>query len=131
MKSYFKSPWFDSECFEAYREKERAHNKFKENSRIEDNTQNIIQSDIKFKHKRQLFKTICNRKMRDNLYNEDDPVLITKKFWSHVKSNSKSSRVPETMHLIIGFVINHRKRRSFLILMSTNNFLVHRTIALI
>ena len=28
----------------------------------------------------------------DNLYNEDDPVLITKKFWSHVKSNSKSSR---------------------------------------
>ena len=40
-------------------------------------------------------------KMRDILYNEDDPVLITKKFWSHVKSNSKSSRVPETetMHL--------------------------------
>ena len=37
--------------------------------------------------------------MRDNLYNEDDPVLITKKFWSHVKSNSKSSRLPETMHL--------------------------------
>ena len=24
--------------------------------------------------------------MRDNLYNEDDPGLITKKFWSHVKS---------------------------------------------
>ena len=37
--------------------------------------------------------------MRDNLYNEDDPRLITKKFWSHVKSNSKSSRLPETMHL--------------------------------
>ena len=37
--------------------------------------------------------------MRDNLYNEDDPWLITKKFWSHVKSNSKSSRLPETMHL--------------------------------
>ena len=37
--------------------------------------------------------------MRDNLYNEDDPGLITKKFWSHVKSNSKSSRLPETMHL--------------------------------
>ena len=78
-----------SECFEAYREKERAHKNFKENSRIEDNTQNIIQSD----------KNICNRKMRDNRYNEDDPVLITKKFWSHVKSNSKSSRLPKTMHL--------------------------------
>ena len=37
--------------------------------------------------------------MRDNLYNEDHPGLITKKFWSHVKSNSKSSRLPETMHL--------------------------------
>ena len=37
--------------------------------------------------------------MRDNLYNEDDLVLITKKFWSHVKSNSKSSRLPETVHL--------------------------------
>ena len=65
VKSDFTSPWFDSECFEAYREKERAHKKFKENSRIEENTQNIIQSDIKFKHKRQLFKNICNRKMRD------------------------------------------------------------------
>ena len=65
VKSDFTSPWFDSECFEAYREKERAHKKFKENSRIEDNTQNIIQSDIKFKHKRQLFKNIWNREMRD------------------------------------------------------------------
>ena len=42
---------------------------------------------------------MCNKKMRDNFYNEDDPGLITKKFWSHVKSNSKSSRLPETMHL--------------------------------
>ena len=33
--------------------------------------------------------------MRENLYNRDDPVLITKKFWSHVKSNSKSTRIPE------------------------------------
>ena len=37
--------------------------------------------------------------MRDNLFNEDDPALITKKFWSHHKSNSKSCRLPETMHL--------------------------------
>ena len=83
-KSDFTTPWFDFECFDAYGEKERAHKKFKENSRIEDNTQNIIQSDLKFKHKRQLFKNIYNRKMRDNIYNEDDPVLITKKFWSLV-----------------------------------------------
>ena len=37
--------------------------------------------------------------MRDNLYNKDEPGLITKKNLSHVKSNSKSSRLPETMHL--------------------------------
>ena len=37
--------------------------------------------------------------MRDNLYYEDDPGLITEKFWSHVKLNSKSSRLPETLHL--------------------------------
>ena len=37
--------------------------------------------------------------MRENLYNEDNPDLITKKFWSHIKSNSKSCRLPETMHL--------------------------------
>ena len=42
---------------------------------------------------------MCNKKMRDNLYNEDDPGLITKNFWYHFKSNSKSSRLPETMHL--------------------------------
>ena len=99
IKSDFTSPWFDAECFEAYRNKDRAHKKFKNYSRIEGNTQNIIQSEINFKYKRQLFKNMCNKKMRDNLYNEDDPGLITKKFWSHVKSNSKSSRLPETMHL--------------------------------
>jgi hypothetical protein len=33
--------------------------------------------------------------MRDNLYGDDDSALITKRFWSHVKSASKSSRIPE------------------------------------
>ena len=42
-------------------------------------------------------------KMRENLYNEDDPDLITKKFWSHINSNSKSCRLPETMHLKSNF----------------------------
>ena len=59
-------------------------------------TQDILQSEIKIKQKRQDFKNVCNMKMRENLYNEDDPDLITKKFWSHIKSNSKSCRLPET-----------------------------------
>ena len=29
---------------------------------IEGNTQNIFQSEINFKYKRQLFKTMCNKK---------------------------------------------------------------------
>ena len=62
IKSDFTSPWFDAECFEAYRNKDRAHKKFKNYSRIEGNTQNIIQSEINFKHKRQLFKNICSKK---------------------------------------------------------------------
>ena len=35
--------------------------------------------------------------MRDNLYRSNDNNVITKKFWAHVKSNTKSSRIPEVM----------------------------------
>ena len=99
VKSDFSSPWFDSECFEAYIKKERAHKKYKSDLSDPNKVQEAFQSELAFKQKRCLFKNICNKKMRDNLYNDDDPELITKKFWSHVKSNSKSCRFPETMHL--------------------------------
>ena len=68
IKSTFSSPWFDSECYEAYRAKKRSHR-----SRAES-----INNEIKFSSKRRSFKNLCNKKMRDNLYNEDDPDLITK-----------------------------------------------------
>ena len=36
--------------------------------------------------------------MRSNLNDdENDPALISKKFWSHVKATSNSSRIPETV----------------------------------
>ena len=35
--------------------------------------------------------------MRDNLYCSRDSNIITKKFWSHVKSKSKSCRIPEVI----------------------------------
>ena len=56
IKSDFTSPWFDTECFEAYRNKDRAHKEFKNYSRSEGNTQNIIQSEINFK-----FKDNCSK----------------------------------------------------------------------
>ncbi|KAL5247556.1 hypothetical protein ACHWQZ_G019436 [Mnemiopsis leidyi] len=91
VKHSFSAPWFDSDCYAAYRSKERAHKKFK--------LENSLSNELKRDHSRREFRNICNRKMRDNLYNSDDPALITKKFWSHVKSNSKSCRLPECMHL--------------------------------
>ena len=68
--------------------------------------------------------------MRDNLYNEDDPMLITKKIGHMltVKSNTKLNRLPETMHLNNNSVINHTKRLSSLIIISMNNFLAHLSI---
>ncbi|MCP4460446.1 MAG: hypothetical protein GY816_20855, partial [Cytophagales bacterium] len=36
--------------------------------------------------------------MISNFHAEDDPALITKKFWAHVKSMSKSTRIPDTIN---------------------------------
>ena len=91
VKNNFSPPWFDSECFSAFRKKDRAHSQFKES--------NTFTNELRWKVKRRDFKNTCNAKMRDNLYNNEDPALITKKFWSHVKSFSKSHRLPECMHL--------------------------------
>ena len=91
IKNDFSAPWFDAECFEAYRNKERAHKKFK--------SDNSLANELKRNSSRSHFKHVCNEKMRDNLYNSDDPALITKKFWAHVKSKSKNHRLPECMSL--------------------------------
>ena len=91
IKNDFSAPWFDAECFEAYRNKERAHKKFK--------SDDSLANELKRNSSRSHFKHVCNEKMRDNLYNSDDPALITKKFWAHVKSKSKNHRLPECMSL--------------------------------
>ena len=91
VKNDFDAPWFDAECYEAYRSKERAHKRFKLDS--------SLANDLKRNSTRSHFKHVCNKKMRDNLYNSDDPALITKKFWAHVKSKSKNHRLPECMSL--------------------------------
>ena len=91
IDSNFTLHWFDAECHVAYRKKERAHKKFKERKNQS--------TELKFKSLRRIFTNMGNVKMRDNFYNKDDPELITKKFYSHVKSSSKSSRLPECMNL--------------------------------
>ena len=44
------------------------------------------------------FKKAVQEKMRSNFEDDSDPSLISKKFWSHVKSTSNSTRIPETIH---------------------------------
>ena len=67
-------------------------------------------------------------KMRENLYNEDDPDLITKKFWSHIKSNSKSCRLLETMHLNSAFRNKPSEQAELPITIFMISLLAHPTI---
>ena len=91
IKSEFQPPWFDSELFQACNTKEEARRKFKRTKSKLD--------EIKFCNLRRNFNSLSNKKMRENLYNSDDPALITKKFWSHVKHVNNSHRIPESMYL--------------------------------
>ena len=82
-------PCFDTECYVKCIEKERQHKKFKNTKSIND--------ELKFVTCRREFKSLVRSKMRDNLYCSRDSNIITKKFWSHVKSKSKSCRIPEVI----------------------------------
>ena len=44
-----------------------------------------------------------DEKMRLNVEDDSDPSLISKKYWKHVKSKSKSTRIPETIWYQINF----------------------------
>jgi hypothetical protein len=87
VKSNNQPPWFDSECYDFCRKKNRLRAKFK--------LSKLDADGLKFSVARKDFRKLVSQKMRDNLYGDDDSALITKRFWSHVKSASKSSRIPE------------------------------------
>ena len=91
IKSEFQPPWFDSESYQACKAKEESRKKYKRTKSDLDG--------LNFKNARREFKRVSCRKMRENLYNDDDPALITKKFWSHYKFKSNSHRLPESMYL--------------------------------
>ena len=88
-KAYVKTdgqdPWFDSECYDAWRTKMRLH-KVKNGS---------DKANIAFSLARKNFTNLVAQKMRDTLNESDDNDLITKKFWSYVKSKTASQRIPE------------------------------------
>ena len=70
IKSEFQPPWFDSESYQACLAKNNARKKFKRTKAELD--------ELNFKHLRREFKKLSSQKMRDNMYNSDDPALITK-----------------------------------------------------
>ena len=73
----FQPPWFDSELFSACLSKDRLRPKFKDSESLHD--------ELNFTPSRRGLKRLYCAKLRDNLFNSDDPALTTKKFWAHVK----------------------------------------------
>ena len=69
-------------------EKDKLHKIYK--------TKKSVTSELKFKTARREFKTLIKSKMRANL-DSDDRNIFHKKFWSHVKSTTKSIRIPEVV----------------------------------
>ena len=90
IKSEFQPPWFDSDCYNLCREKEKWRSKFKRSKNDE--------HYFKFSKCRSDFKKLAQQKMRDNFSPDSDTLTITKKFWSHVKSTSNSHRIPESVY---------------------------------
>ena len=83
-------PWFDSEMYNACREKEKFRKKYKKSGSLQHRTH--------FVECRKNLKRLAKSKMRDNLVNVDDNNLISKKFYSYLKSKSNSTRIPENVY---------------------------------
>ena len=52
----------------------------------------------KFKDSRKLFKKTIREKIKSTFNEDSDPALISKKFWTHVKFTSNSTRIPECVN---------------------------------
>ena len=91
VKSDFQPPWFDSEVFVKCREKEKWRTKFKKSK--------SVNHELKFKTARREFCRLVRQKMRANFSDEFNENILTKKFWSYVKSTSNSHRIPQ----IVGY----------------------------
>ena len=66
------------------------HEKFKSNR--------TVLNELKFRACRKDFKNLVKAKMRAN-FDDQNRNNLTKKFWSYVKSTSKSTRIPEVVYL--------------------------------
>ena len=83
-------PWFDNDTFKLCRKKERLRAKYKQTG--------LAYDYLKFSQCRKQFKTLIKEKMNANFEDEMDPAIVSKKFWSHLKTTSGSSRIPESVN---------------------------------
>ena len=68
----------------------------------------------KFAATRKNLKSAIKSKMKANLIDSSNPQTITKKFWSFVKSNSNTSRIPNEVHYS-GIYANSDQRQAHLL----------------
>ena len=91
IKDRGRPPWFDSETLNLCKKKERLHRKYK--------ASNTPANYARFSKCRKDLIHMIEEKMEANLNDdENDPSLISKKFYSHLKSTNKSTRIPESIH---------------------------------
>lgn len=102
IRSQFQPPWYDTECDKIRREKEKWRIKAKETDNEHDHD--------RFRECRKLFKNKMNEKMRLNFVDDSDNSLISKNFWKHVKSRTKSTRIPETVSYGSKFRSDHTEQ---------------------
>ncbi len=88
-------PWFDAEAHQHCRKKERLHTEYKSTEDPALRTKRYL----KFSECRRGFKDLVSRKMGSSFEDNDDPNLITKKFWSYVEATSNNTRIPEMVIL--------------------------------
>ena len=91
IKESFHPPWFDSDGFRLNKKKDLSRKQFKQTS--------DQRHYKKYSSLRKQLKSLIKSKLRANFDDELNPNVITKKFWSSVKSTSKLLRIPEKMQL--------------------------------
>ena len=90
IKNQFQPPWYDIDCDKLLNEKE----KWRAKAKSKDGTEADHQ---KFRTLRSNFGKLMDLKKRINVEDDDESSLISKKFWKHVQSKTKSLRIPETV----------------------------------
>ena len=86
----FQPPWFDAECENILKENENKRSVANSETGTEEDHQN-------FRKLRKELKKTLDEKMKLNVKDDKDPSIISKFFWKHVESESKSTRIPETV----------------------------------